>query len=76
MSNDSHLSTLLFFSLGLLFVQICFIFYFLVQRSIFIRYYICQCEVARKNEDIEFQMRCHAASLQNKQIPIDEIVRI
>ncbi|CAF0785659.1 unnamed protein product [Rotaria sp. Silwood1] len=72
MSNDSHLSTILFFSLGLLFVQLCFIFYLMIQRSIFIEYYIHQCENARKNEEIEFQIRCHAASVHSKQTIIDD----
>ena len=74
MSNDSHLSTILFFSLGLLFVQICFIFYLVVQRSTFIQYYVQQCDNAKKNEEIEFQIRCQAASLSNKQIILDENV--
>lgn len=75
MSNDGHLSTILFFSLGLLFVQICFIFYLIVQRSTFIEYYVRQCDNAKKNEEIEFQIRCQAASITNKQIIIDENVR-
>ncbi|CAF2338315.1 unnamed protein product [Rotaria sp. Silwood2] len=72
MSNDSHLSTILFFSLGLLFVQLCFIFYLTIQRSTFIEYYIHQCENAKKNEEIEFQIRCHAASIHSKQTIIDD----
>ncbi|CAF4357723.1 unnamed protein product, partial [Adineta steineri] len=52
MPNDSHLSTILFFSLGLLFVQFCFIFYLMIQRSTFIEYYVRQCENAKRNEDI------------------------
>jgi hypothetical protein len=75
MSNDSHLSTILFFSLGLLFVQICFVFYLIIQRSTFIEYYIRQCDNAKKNEEIEFEMRCHAASINSKQIIVDENVR-
>ncbi|CAF0915334.1 unnamed protein product [Adineta steineri] len=72
MPNDSHLSTILFFSLGLLFVQFCFIFYLMIQRSTFIEYYVRQCENAKRNEDIEFQIRCHAASINSKQTIIDE----
>ncbi|CAF0728790.1 unnamed protein product [Adineta ricciae] len=72
MPNDSHLSTILFFSLGLLFVQFCFIFYILMQRSTFIEYYVRQCENAKRNEDIEFQIRCHAASINSKQTIVDE----
>jgi hypothetical protein len=74
MPNDSHLSTIIFFSLGLLFVQLCFIFYLVVQRSTFIEYYVRQCENAKKNEEIEFQIRCHAASIHSKQIIVDETV--
>lgn len=74
MANDSHLSTILFFSLGLVFVQICFVFYLVVQRSTFIEYYVRQCDNAKKNEEIEFQIRCQAASINNKQIIIDENV--
>ncbi len=74
MPNDSHLSTILFFALGLLFVQVCFVFYLVIQRSTFIEYYVRQCDNARKNEEIEFQIRCHAASINSKQIIIDENV--
>jgi len=74
MPNDSHLSTILFFSLGLLFVQLCFVFYLIIQRSTFIEYYVRQCDNAKKNEEIEFQIRCHAASINSKQIIIDENV--
>ena len=74
MPNDNHLSTILFFSLGLLFVQICFVFYLIVQRSAFIEYYVRQCDNARKNEEIEFQMRFHAESINSKQIIVDESV--
>ena len=74
MPNDSHLSTIIFFSLGLLFVQFCFIFYLTIQRSTFIEYYVHQCENAKKNEEIEFQIRCHAASINSKQIIVDDIV--
>ncbi|CAF1600296.1 unnamed protein product [Rotaria magnacalcarata] len=72
MSNDSHLSTILFFSLGLLFVQFCFISYLVIQRSKFIEYYVYQCENAKKNEDIEFQIRCHTASINSKQAIVDD----
>jgi hypothetical protein len=74
MSNDGHLSTIIFFSLGLLFVQICFVFYLIIQRSTFIEYFIRQCDNAKKNEEIEFQLRCHAVSINTKQIIVDEIV--
>jgi hypothetical protein len=74
MPHDSHLSTILFFSLGLLFVQLCFVFYLIVQRSAFIEYFVHQCENAKKNEEIEFQIRFHAASIQSKQAIIDDNV--
>jgi len=74
MPNDSHLSTILFFSLGLLFVQLCFIFYLMIQRSTFIDYYVRQCENAKRNEEIEFQIRYNAASIHSKQAIIDETV--
>jgi hypothetical protein len=74
MPNDSRLSTIIFFSLGLLFVQLCFVFYLIIQRSTFIEYYVRQCDNAKKNEEIEFQIRCHAASINSKQIIIDENV--
>lgn len=74
MSSDSHLSTILFFALGLLFVQFCFISYLIIQRSTFIEYYVQQCEKAKKNEDIEFQIRCHAASINAKQTAVDDNV--
>lgn len=74
MPDDSHLSTIIFFSLGLMFVQFCFIFYLLIQRSAFIEYYVRQCENAKRNEDVEFQIRCHAASINAKQAVIDETV--
>lgn len=74
MPSDSHLSTILFFSLGLLFVQLCFVFYLIAQRSTFIDYYVRQCENARKNEDIEFQIRCHAISINSKQAIMEENV--
>jgi hypothetical protein len=76
MPNDSHLSTILFFSLGLLFVQLCFVFYLIIQRSKFIEYYVRQCDNAKKNEEIEFQIRCHAATINSKQINIDENVSL
>lgn len=74
MSDDGHLSTILFFSIGLLFVQICFIFYLMLQRSKFIEFYVQQCENARKNEEIEFQLRYHAASVNAKQTIVEENV--
>ena len=74
MPTDSHLSTILFFSLGLLFVQICFVFYLITQRSKFIEYFILQCEHAKKIEDIEFQNRCQTISINAKQNIIEENV--
>ena len=74
MSNDNHLNTIWFFSIGFLFVQLCFIFYLIIQRSTFIEYYVHQCENAKKTEEIEFQLRCHTASINSKQIIVDENV--
>lgn len=74
MSTDSHLSTILFFALGLLFVQICFVSYLITQRSKFIEYFVLQCEQAKKVEDVEFQTRCQAISIQSKQEILEENV--
>ena len=74
MSSDSHVNTILFFSFGFLFVQLCFVFYLIMQRSKFIEYYIYQCESAKKNEEIEFQIQCYAASINTKRVAVDENV--